>query len=209
MDIFLILINNNYNIPEEWINKKVSRLDHSSGGIPELSIKVSQIRTWTYISNNHNWLKNSYYWKEKTQKIENELSDHLHESLTKKFIDYSSKFFISKQKFQKIPDILVKNNNEILLDDNKYGTIKGFDLIEDKKIFSQSLFSISNIKKSVRNMIDEKVDSFLNAPKDSISFGDINKLKINGDTFIYWGDEPIGKIKKGKTIYRPLADALI
>ena len=42
-------------------------------GIPELSIKISQIRTWTYISNNHNWVKNTYYWKEKTQQIENEL----------------------------------------------------------------------------------------------------------------------------------------
>ena len=56
------------------------------------------------------------------------------------------------------------------LDNNKYGIIKGFDLIEDKKIFSQSLFSISNIKKSVRNMINEKVENFLNAPLDSIKF---------------------------------------
>ena len=57
-------------------------------------------------------------------------------------------------------------------------------------------------------MIDEKVDNFLNAPMDSISFGDITKIKINDHTFIYWGDEPVGKLKKGKTIYRPTADAL-
>ena len=63
--------------------KKVSRIDNFATGIPELSIKISQIRTWTYISNNHKWLNNYYYWKEKTQQIENELSDHLHESLTK------------------------------------------------------------------------------------------------------------------------------
>ena len=68
---------------------------------------------------------------------------------------YSSKFFIGQQKFQNNQDILIKNNNEIFLEKNKYGIIKGFDLIVDKKIFSQSLFSISNIKKSVRYMIDE------------------------------------------------------
>ena len=60
-DIYLILIENNYNIPEDWINKKISRLSNFDGGIPELSIKISQIRTWTYITNNHNWLKNEYY----------------------------------------------------------------------------------------------------------------------------------------------------
>ena len=207
-EIYLILIENNYNIPEGWIENKVKRLNNFGGGIPELSIKISQIRTWTYISNNHNWIKNKYYWKEKTQQIENELSDQLHNSLTNKFIDYSSKFFIGQQKFQDIQDILIKNNNEIFLDEYKYGIIKGFDLIDDKKIFSQSLFSISNIKKSVRNMIKEKVQNFLNAPLESITFGDVSKSKINDETFMYWGDEPVGKIKKGMSVYRPTADAL-
>jgi len=207
-DIYLILINNKYNIPEEWINKKVDRLNSFGRSIPELSIKISQVRTWTYISNNHNWLKNTYYWKEKTQQIENELSDQLHNSLTKKFIDYSSKFFIGHQNFKNIKEIIAKNNNEIFLDNDKYGIIKGFDLIEDKKIFSQSLFSISNIKKTVRNMINEKVDSFLNAPIDSISFGDISNAKIKDETFIYWGEESVGKLKKGNSIYRPTAEAL-
>ena len=207
-DIYLILIQNNYKIPEEWINNKINRLNNFGGGIPELSIKISQIRTWTYISNNHEWLENTHYWKEKTQLIENELSDQLHNSLTKKFIDYSSKFFIGQQKSQNSEDIHVKNNNEIFLDKDKFGFIKGFDLIEGKKIFSQSLFSISNIKKSVRKMIDKKVENFLNAPLESISFGDVYKIKIKDETFIYWGDEPVGKLKKGKSIYKPNVDAL-
>ena len=207
-DIYLTLIKNNYYIPEEWINTKVNKLSNFGVGIPELSIKISQIRTWTYISNNHNWLKNSYFWREKTQQIENELSDQLHNSLTNKFIDYSSKFFIGEKKSLNIQDILIKNNNEIFLENYKYGIIKGFDLIKVKKIFSQSLFSISNIKKSARNMINEKVINFLNSPLDSINFGDISKSKINDDTFIFWGDEPVGKLKKGKAIYRPIAEAL-
>ncbi len=207
-NIFLTLVDNNYKIPEDWINNKVSRLNNFGGGIPELSIKISQIRTWTYISNNHDWCKNSYYWKEKTQQIENELSDQLHNSLTKKFIDHSSKYFIGIPKFDNIEDILIKNNNQIFLENTRYGIIKGFDLIEDKKIFSQSLFSISNIKKTVRKMIDEKIENFLNAPLESISFGDISKSKINDAAFIYWGDETIGKLKKGKSIYKPSAETL-
>ena len=207
-NIFFILIENNYKIPEDWINNKVTRLNNFGGGIPELSIKISQIRTWTYISNNHNWCKNSYYWKDKTQQIENKLSDQLHNSLTKKFIDYSSKYFIGNHRFDNIQNILIKNNNEIYLENTKYGIIKGFDLIQDKKIFSQSLFSISNVKKTVRKMIDEKVENFLNAPLDSIYFEDITKSSIKDETLICWGDEPIGKLKKGKSIYRPFTEAL-
>ena len=57
-------------------------------------------------------------------------------------------------------------------------------------------------------MINEKVDSFLSAPLDSIRFGDITNSKIKDETFIYWGDEPVGKLKKGNSIYKPIADAL-
>ena len=47
----------NYNIPEDWMNEKIRKLENFEGGIPELSIKISQIRTWTYISNNHTLVK--------------------------------------------------------------------------------------------------------------------------------------------------------
>ena len=36
----------------------------------------------------------------------------------------------------------------------------------------------------------------------------INNSKIKEETYIYWGDEPIGKLKKGNSIYKPLAEAL-
>ena len=57
-------------------------------------------------------------------------------------------------------------------------------------------------------MIDDKVENFLSAPLDSICFEDLSKSKIKDDMFIYWGDEPVGKLKKGKSIYRPSAEAL-
>ena len=64
-NIFLTLIKNNYKIPEDWISNRVSKLENFTGGIPELSLKISQIRTWTYISNHHSWLIDGVYWQEK------------------------------------------------------------------------------------------------------------------------------------------------
>ena len=57
-------------------------------------------------------------------------------------------------------------------------------------------------------MINEKVENFLNSPFDSINLGNISNSKIKDETFIYWGDEPVGKLKKGNSIYKPIADAL-
>ena len=206
--IFITLVKNNYVIPEDWINQKILKLDNFVGGIPELSLKISQIRTWTYISNHHSWLANPKYWKEKTLQIENNLSDHLHEGLTNKFIDSTSKYFINNPERQMLEKVEINQNNEFVLDGKIYGFVKGFDLVFNKNIISYSLFSLTHVKKSIRNMIEEKIDNFLNAPDDSINFGNITELKLDKQQYIYWGEDKIGQLIKGLKIYNPIAESL-
>ena len=50
------------------------------------SNRIANVRTWSYVSNKNNWVENQNYWIEKT-KLEDKLSDRLHEELTKTFID--------------------------------------------------------------------------------------------------------------------------
>ena len=207
-NIFITLMKNDYIIPEDWINQKILRLDNFIGGIPELSMKISQIRTWTYISNHHSWLANPKYWQEKTLQIENNLSDHLHEGLTNKFIDSTSKYFINNSQNQILEKVEINDNNEVVLEGKIYGFVKGFELVLNKNIISYSLFSLSHVKKLIRNMIEEKIDTFLNAPDDSINFGDITELKLDEQIYIYWGEDKIGQLIKGLKIYNPIAESL-
>jgi len=207
-NIFITLIKNDYIIPEDWINQKISRLDNFIGDIPELSLKISQIRTWTYISNHHSWLADPKYWQEKTLQIENNLSDHLHDGLTNKFIDSSSKYFINNNKSGILEKVEINFNNEVVLDGKIYGFVKGFGLVFNKNIISHSLFSLSHVKKSIRNMIEEKIDNFLNAPDNSINFGSITKLELSDQVYIFWGEDKIGQLVKGSKIYNPIAETL-
>ena len=207
-NIFITLMKNDYIIPEDWINQKILRLDNFIGGIPELSMKISQIRTWTYISNHHSWLANPKYWQEKTLQIENNLSDHLHEGLTNKFIDSTSKYFINNSQHQILEKVEINDNNEVVLEGKIYGFVKGFELVLNKNIISYSLFSLSHVKKLIRNMIEEKIDTFLNAPDDAINFGDITELKLDEQIYIYWGEDKIGQLIKGLKIYNPIAESL-
>ena len=202
------MIKNDYIIPEDWINQKISRLDNFIGDIPELSLKISQIRTWTYISNHHSWLADPKYWQEKTLQIENNLSDHLHDGLTNKFIDSSSKYFINNNKSGILEKVEINFNNEVVLDGKIYGFVKGFGLVFNKNIISHSLFSLSHVKKSIRNMIEEKIDNFLNAPDNSINFGSITKLELSDQVYIFWGEDKIGQLVKGSKIYKPIAETL-
>ena len=206
-NIFLKLVNNNLKIPEDWISNKVLKLENYNGDIPELSLKISQIRTWTYISNHQSWLTDPKYWQEKTQKIENDLSDNLHEGLTNKFIDVSSKFFIDTHSDYNIKKVELDSDQTINLDGENYGKIKGFELEFNKNSNSHSLFSLSHVKKSIRNMIEDKIEDFLNAPEDSLNFGNLSEKKINEKIYIYWGDDKVGQLTKGSKIYLPIAES--
>ena len=127
-NIFLTLVKNNYLFPEDWIYYHVSQFEDYRGGIDELSKKIANIRTWTYISNQSNWLKNKQYWQEKTRNIEDNLSDQLHEQLTNRFIDLSASYFVNINKVGLVPEIEVKEDKSIILDGQIYGTIYGFNL---------------------------------------------------------------------------------
>ena len=206
-DIFLILATNDGGLGEAWLREKIMKFENYQGGIEELSVKIASIRTWTYISNQSNWVKDFRFWQEKTQQIENNLSDRLHESLTSRFVDFSASFFVNSKNSGKEAIIEVDKERTIKLNGQKYGYINGFDL-EIRTSNSESLFSLNHVKKSIRTMIEDKINNFLKAPLDSLNLGQINNFKINDIVNIYWGDEPIGVISKGKNIFSPVAEAL-
>ncbi|MFL2509805.1 MAG: helicase-related protein [Alphaproteobacteria bacterium] len=206
-NIFLELINNDGIINDNWLREKIFKLENYSGGIEELSIKISNIRTWTYISNQTKWIKEYEFWQNKTKEIEDNLSDNLHESLTKRFVDFSASFFVNNKKLGEDIKVEVDNNKNIILNGQSYGYINGFNL-ELNVPKSESLFSLIHVKKSIRTMIEEKINNFLKAPFIAINLGNINKLTISDDVKIYWGDEPVGRLIKGNKIFTPRAECL-
>ena len=205
--IFILLVKNEQ-IPKPWLEKNILGLRKFNGGIEELSLKISQIRTWTYISNHPNWIDNEKYWQETTQAIENNLSDKLHEGLTNRFVDSTSKYFINLDNDDNSSKFEIKNKKTLVINDIDYGSFIGFDLKFNKDVISHSLFSLSHVKKSTRLMIEEKINNFLNAPNDSINLGDVNKINIKENIKIFWGEENIGQLTKGSLISSPVAEAI-
>ena len=49
-------------------------------------------------------------------------------------------------------------------------------------------------------MMENKIDSFLNAPKDSIKLKSLVNLNFKDSVQLLWGDEPVGFLKKGENI---------
>ena len=69
------------------MKEQLKGLEKDHGNVDLLSHRLSNVRTWSYVSNKVNWVENQDYWVERTKNLEDKLSDRLHEELTKSFID--------------------------------------------------------------------------------------------------------------------------
>ena len=57
--LFGFLMSDAGRIPEDWFTKQVALADRTDGDIDTLSNRLAHIRTWTFVANRPNWLKDS------------------------------------------------------------------------------------------------------------------------------------------------------
>ena len=116
----------------------------------------------------------------------------MHESLITRFIDLSASFFVNNKNKGIEAKIEIDKDKSINLDGKKYGYIKGFNLDLLINISSVSNFTHNHVKRTIRSMIHERINDFIDAPIDSINLGQIDTLNLEDKTKLHWGDEPVG-----------------
>ena len=62
-------------------------VDRTDGDIDTLSGRIAHMRTWTFVANRPDWLADPEHWQGVTRRVEDRLSDALHERLAERFVD--------------------------------------------------------------------------------------------------------------------------
>ena len=184
------------------MKKQLEHLDKYEGNIDTLSNRISNVRTWSYVSNKKNWTANPDYWIERTKYIEDKLSDKLHEELTKSFIDKRISVLSRSLKQDIVLGTEIKNENEVIIDGEYIGRLKGMKLDLDLKTGSLET-DIKSLKKAARQAIAPELMRRVNRIVKSKEF------KINNDQKIYWMDNPIAYIVRGNNYLNPKLGLLV
>ena len=74
-------------VPDDWMAAQWRPLDRVDGEIEAISTRLAGVRTLAYIANRPDWLADPDHWREATLRLEDRLSDALHEKLMARFID--------------------------------------------------------------------------------------------------------------------------
>ncbi|MEN0061842.1 MAG: helicase-related protein [Myxococcota bacterium] len=82
-------------IDEEFVGSRLRRLDRTDGDIETLMARIAWVRTWTYVAWQSRWTADPQRWQAETRRLEDSLSDALHERLTARFVDRRVSFVMA------------------------------------------------------------------------------------------------------------------
>ncbi|MGE3064533.1 MAG: helicase-related protein [Hyphomicrobiaceae bacterium] len=183
-------------IPEDWFAKQVAFADRTDGDIDTLANRIAHIRTWTFVSNRVDWLKDPAHWQERTRAIEDSLSDALHERLTQRFVDRRTSALMRSLKDKDEMYAEIADDGAVHVEKHYVGRLRGFrfwpetqaDGIHGRAMRNAAAHVLAKeLAMRVRRVVAAKNDAF----------------KLTRQGAILWRDEEIGRIEAGEDPLRP------
>ena len=194
--VFKFLSTRKKRIPNEYMKVQLNGLEKQHGNIDVLANRISNVRTWSYVANKKDWVENADYWIQLTKSIEDNLSDRLHEELTKSFIDKKISILARGLKQDIALETEVSEDHKVLIDKQYVGELKGLKFIID--FTSKNLdVDLKSIKKAARKGVEKELTKRVN-----IIIKEKN-LSIDAENKILWQNNSIAKIKKGENFQSP------
>ncbi len=200
--VFEFLTSKTGKVSNDFIKNQLKYLDRYDGNIDTLTNRISNIRTWSYVANKRNWVDNSDYWIEASKNIEDKLSDKLHEELTRSFVDKRISVLSRSLKQDIMLSTEIKNENEVIIDGQYIGRLNGIRL--ELELKSGSLKTdIKSLKKAARQAIAPEL------ARRSKKIMESEDLRFDENHKIYWMENPIAYLEKGKDYLNPKIELLV
>jgi len=189
-------------ISDEFMRLQLIKLDKLQGNVDSLSNRIANVRTWSYVSNKNNWIENQDYWIEKTKLLEDKLSDRLHAELTKTFIDKRASILARGLKQDMEFNTKISKNNEVIIDEQFIGKIKGLKLELDLKKGALET-DIKSLKKAARQTVSPELEKRIQIIIDT------GLIKLNDDFKIYWDEYAIARLISGRDYLNPNLELIV
>jgi ATP-dependent RNA helicase SUPV3L1/SUV3 len=191
-------------LPTDWVAQHIRRLNRTDGDMDTLLHRIAHIRTWTYIAHTQGWLAESDAWQDKTRRIEDTLSDALHDRLTQRFVDKRSHHLLRQMKNDSNVAYTIAPDGIVNVNGRRLGTLRGWFFMVDTTVAqSDKQATQKAAQQLLQTQVQNALDDFAVQAKDHVS--------IQDDGTIIWapsGDSEtdplaIAKLEKTNAFYQP------
>ncbi|MEY9880765.1 helicase-related protein [Bradyrhizobium sp. USDA 329] len=169
-------------IPDSWFESQVTQADRTDGDIDTLSARIAQIRTWTFVANRPDWLRDPERWQGIAREVENKLSDALHERLTERFVDRRTSVLMRRLRENTSLNTEIGKTGEVIVEGHVIGRLDGFTFAPDAAEAGSDAKALQAAAQAVlAGEINARAEKLGNAPDEQFVLTSEGIIRWTGD----------------------------
>lgn len=183
-------------IPDSWFAAQVDQADRIDGDIDTLSARIAQIRTWTFVANRPDWLKDPERWQGIAREVENKLSDALHERLTERFVDRRTSVLMRRLRENTSLNTEIGKTGEVIVEGHAIGRLDGFTFAPDTAEAGSDAKALQAAAQAVlAGEINARAEKLGNAPDE--------QFVLTSDGTIRWTGDAVARLTAAEEALHP------
>lgn len=183
-------------VSDDWFAKQVAMADRTDGDIDTLSTRLAHIRTWTFVANHADWLKDPAHWQGRTRAIEDALSDALHECLTQRFVDRRTSALMKGMRDKEELNAEIADDGAITVENHYVGRLRGFRFSPDSQ--SDGVHG-----RAARGAAAHVLSRELGLRARRVAAATADAFKINRKGEVLWRGEEIARLEPSDDSLKP------
>jgi len=189
-------------IDEDYLAAQVALADQPQGDMDTLIHRIAHIRSWTYVANRPDWLKNPEFWREKTRAVEDKLSDALHQCLTQRFVNRTTGILMKRLRENAMIEAEISQNGDVLVEGHMIGQLQGFRFTP-AETGSVTGSSNNHDAKALRVVAQKALTPQYEMRAERLSICPNGDLAIGSDGVVRWLGVPVASLVAGEVYLRP------
>ena len=189
-------------LPADWVAAQVARLARTEGDIEALMQRIAGIRIWTYVAQRADWLDDAQHWQQRTRRIEDQLSDALHERLTQRFVDRRTASVYGRLKDLAGLGISVDDDSAVSIGGHAIGRLDGFCFVADDAVGRHGA------GRAVTAAVLKALAPAIAARLSAIEAACDRSIVVGVDGRVSWRGAPIARLVEGAAILAPRIEPL-
>jgi ATP-dependent RNA helicase SUPV3L1/SUV3 len=188
-------------IPADWMARQIAATDRVDGDIATLSHRLAQVRTWSFVSHRSGWLDDPEHWQSVARRVEDSLSDALHDRLTQRFVDRRASVLMRRLRENAMLEAEITTAGDVLVEGEHVGSLQGFRFTPDPAAAGEAAKALSAAaQKALAGEFEARAQRVFDAVDDAFVLGN--------DGTVRWLGDPVGKIAEGAGALAPSARVL-
>jgi ATP-dependent RNA helicase SUPV3L1/SUV3 len=183
-------------VPDNWFAAQVNQADRIDGDIDTLSGRIAQIRTWTFVANRPDWLKDPEHWQGITREVENKLSDALHERLTERFVDRRTSVLMRRLRENTSLNTEIGKTGEVIVEGHVIGRLDGFT-------FAPDAAEAGSDAKALQAAAAQVLAGEINARAEKLSGAPDDQFVLTSDGTIRWTGDAVARLTAAEEALHP------